>query len=102
MEKFPKRLNAVPPRVLSGSLSGVTAETYNADTQLWRKHMKGYRRMNKYIRESRYRNVMDMNAGLGGFAAPLTSDKVWVMNVVPTTAKNTTLGVIYERGLIGI
>ena len=30
LEKFPKRLNAVPPRVLSGSLSGVTAETYNA------------------------------------------------------------------------
>ena len=35
LEKFPKRLNVVPPRVLSGSLSGVTAETYNADTQLW-------------------------------------------------------------------
>jgi len=102
LEKFPKRLNAVPPRVLSGSLSGVTAETYNADTQLWRKHVKGYKRMNKYIGESRYRNVMDMNAGLGGFAAALTSDKVWVMNVVPTIAKKNTLGVIYERGLIGI
>ena len=24
LEKFPKRLNVVPPRVLSGSLSGVT------------------------------------------------------------------------------
>ena len=32
LEKFPKRLNAVPPRVLSGSLSGVTVETYNVDT----------------------------------------------------------------------
>ena len=49
LEKFPKRLNIVPSRVLSGSLSGVTAETYNADTQLWRKHVKGYKRMNKYI-----------------------------------------------------
>ena len=46
-----------------------------------------------------YRNVMDMNAGLGGFAAALTSDKVWFMNVVPTIAKKNTLGVIYERGL---
>ena len=27
LEKFPKRLNVVPPRVLSGSLSGVTIET---------------------------------------------------------------------------
>ena len=40
LEKFPKRLNTIPPRVLSGSLSSVTAETYNADTQLWRKHVK--------------------------------------------------------------
>ena len=32
LEKFPKCLNAIPPRVLSGSLSGVTAETYNAGT----------------------------------------------------------------------
>jgi hypothetical protein len=42
-----------------------------------------------------------MNAGLGGFAAALESPKSWVMNVVPTIAKNT-LGVIYERGLVGI
>ena len=32
LEKFPKRLNAAPLRVPSGSLSGVTAKTYNADT----------------------------------------------------------------------
>ena len=64
--------------------------------------MKGYKIMNKYIGESRYRNVMDMNAGLGGFAATLQSGKVWVMNVVPTIAKKNTLGVIYETGLIGI
>lgn len=44
---------------------------------------------------------MDMNAGLGGFGASLNSPKLWVMNVVPTIASNT-LGVIYERGLIGI
>jgi len=102
LEKFPKRLNAVPPRVLSGSLSGVSAESYNADTQLWKKHVEAYKRINKYIGEIRYRNVMDMNAGLGGFAAALTSNKAWVMNVVPTIAKDNTLGVIYERGLIGI
>ena len=64
--------------------------------------MKGYKRMNKYIGESIYRNVMDMNAGIGGFVAALTSNKVWVMNFVPTIAKQNTLGVIYERGLIGI
>ena len=45
---------------------------------------------------------MEMNAGLRGFAAALTSNKAWVMNVVPTIAKDNTLGVIYERCLIGI
>lgn len=43
-----------------------------------------------------------MNAGLEGFAAALESPKSWVMNVVPTIAEENTLGVVYERGLIGI
>lgn len=50
-----------------------------------------------------YRNVMDMNALYGGFAANLMSsdDPVWVMNVVPTSVPNT-LSAIYDRGLIGV
>ena len=35
------------------------------------------------------------------FAAALSSEKVWVMNVVPVHAPDT-LPVIYERGLIGV
>jgi hypothetical protein len=42
-----------------------------------------------------------MNAHLGGFAAALVDDPVWVMNVVPVQAKMNTLGVIFQRGLIG-
>lgn len=42
-----------------------------------------------------------MNANLGGFAAALIKDPLWVMNVVPVENKVNTLGVIYERGLIG-
>nr|GEX87679.1 probable methyltransferase PMT2 [Tanacetum cinerariifolium] len=49
-----------------------------------------------------YRNIVDMNAGLGGFAAALDSSKLWVMNIVLTLAETNTLGVIYERGLISI
>lgn len=44
---------------------------------------------------------MDMNAGFGGFAAAMAKYQVWVMNVVPYDAKNNSLGIIYERGLIG-
>lgn len=57
---------------------------------------------NRLAKAGRYRNILDMNANLGGFAAALIEDPVWVMNVVPVQAKASTLGAIYERGLIGI
>ncbi|KAJ6415608.1 hypothetical protein OIU84_004410 [Salix udensis] len=101
LKKFPERLFAVPPRVAKGLVDGVTAESFQEDNKLWKKHVNAYKRTNKLIGTTRYRNIMDMNAGLGGFAAALESPKSWVMNVVPTIAKNT-LGVIYERGLVGI
>ncbi|XP_076924107.1 putative methyltransferase PMT2 [Bidens hawaiensis] len=99
---FPQRLNDVPPRISSGSLHGVSSESFKEDTKLWIKHLNGYKRVNKIISTGRYRNIMDMNAGLGSFAAALESPKSWVMNVVPTIADKDTLGVIYERGLIGM
>lgn len=51
--------------------------------------------------EDTFRNVLDMNAGTGGFAAALIGDPVWVMNTVPPTHP-TTLPVVYDRGLIGV
>ncbi|CAN6485126.1 unnamed protein product [Victoria cruziana] len=50
---------------------------------------------------SAVRNVMDMKAVYGGFAAALRDLKVWVMNVV-TIDSPDTLPIIYERGLFGI
>ncbi|PON93619.1 putative methyltransferase PMT [Trema orientale] len=99
---FPDRLNTVPFRISSRSIPGVSAETYKEDNRSWKKHVNAYRRINKFIDSGRYRNIMDMNAGLGSFAAALESPKLWVMNVMPTIAEKDTLGVIYERGLIGI
>ncbi|KAB5573922.1 hypothetical protein DKX38_001116 [Salix brachista] len=101
LKKFPERLYAVPPQIAKGLVEGVTAESFEEDNKLLRKHVLAYKRINKLIGTTRYRNIMDMNARLGGFAAALESPKSWVMNVVPTIAKNT-LGVIYERGLVGI
>lgn len=102
LKTFPARLYAVPPRVSSGSVPGVSVETYHEDNTKWKRHVKAYKKINKLIDTGRYRNIMDMNAGLGSFAAALDSSKLWVMNVVPTIAEKNTLGVIYERGLIGI
>ena len=101
LKKFPARLYATPPRIAQGLVSGVTEESYQEHNRKWKKHVNAYKNINKLIGSTRYRNIMDMSADLGGFAAALESQKSWVMNVVPTIAENT-LGVIYERGLIGI
>ncbi|EPS59468.1 hypothetical protein M569_15338, partial [Genlisea aurea] len=102
LKPFPERLHSVPPRIASGSIPGVSTDTFMEDDKLWKKHASAYRKIIKIIDTGRYRNIMDMNAGFGGFAASLESPKSWVMNVVPTIAEENTLGAIYERGLIGI
>lgn len=99
---FPERLYSVPPRIASGSVPGVSVETYQEDNSKWKNHVNAYKKVNKLIDSGRYRNIMDMNAGLGSFAAALASSKLWIMNVLPTIAEKNTLGVIYDRGLIGI
>ncbi|XP_047340458.1 probable methyltransferase PMT14 [Impatiens glandulifera] len=100
LKKFPDRLYDVPPRIAKELVEGVTVESYKEDNEVWKKHVKEYKRINRLIGSTRYHNIMDMNAGLGGFAAAVDSPRLWVMNVVPTVTKNT-LGVIYERGLVG-
>ncbi|KAG0454065.1 hypothetical protein HPP92_025369 [Vanilla planifolia] len=102
LKRFPDRLFTVPPMVASGSYLGVTQESYEEDKRLWDKHVKAYTKMNKLISSGRYRNIMDMNAGYGSFAAALEPSNSWVMNVVPTISMSNTLGIIYKRGLIGI
>ncbi|CAL9776937.1 unnamed protein product [Musa acuminata subsp. burmannicoides] len=102
LKPFPHRLNAVPPRISSGSVPGFSVKSYHEDNRLWQKHVKTYKKINDLLDTGRYRNIMDMNARLGSFAAAIESPKLWVMNVVPTIDEISTLGVIYERGLIGI
>ncbi|KAJ1693439.1 hypothetical protein LUZ63_010137 [Rhynchospora breviuscula] len=102
LKKWPERLTAVPPRITIGSLKGVTADMFLKDTDLWKKRVGYYKTLiNQLGQKGRYRNLLDMNARFGGFAAALIDDPVWVMNMVPTIAKVNTLGMIYERGLIG-
>lgn len=102
LQPFPARLTAVPPRVSAGAVPGLTAETYDEENHRWERHVAAYKKVNYRLRSGRYRNIMDMNAGVGAFAAAVFSPSSWVMNVVPTAAELSTLGVIYERGLIGM
>lgn len=102
LARWPERLNSVPPRIVTGVLEGVTAEAFREDLELWRKRVSHYKSLDhQFADRGRYRNLLDMNAFLGGFAAALVDDPVWVMNVVPVEATVNTLGAVYERGLIG-
>ncbi|KAI4312854.1 hypothetical protein MLD38_037644 [Melastoma candidum] len=101
LENWPDRAFAIPPRIRSGSLPGITAEKFKEDNDLWRKRLTYYKHIISPLTQGRFRNIMDMNANLGGFAASFSKYPVWVMNVVPANADHDTLGVIYERGFIG-
>lgn len=104
VEKWPDRLTSTPPRIISQVVGDITEEIFRTDIDLWKKRLSHYKTLDQQLAEKgRYRNLLDMNSYLGGFAAAivLNNDPVWVMNVVPVEAKVNTLGVIYERGLIG-
>ncbi|XP_057415228.1 probable methyltransferase PMT18 [Lotus japonicus] len=100
LEKWPDRAFATPPRISSGSIPSITVEKFQKDNELWKERIAHYKRLIP-LSQGRYRNIMDMNAYLGGFAAALSKYPVWVMNVVPPNLDHDTLGVIYERGFIG-
>lgn len=99
LPKWPQRLTAAPPRT---SLLKNGVDVFEADTRRWVRRIAYYKNsLNIKLGTPAIRNVMDMNAFFGGFAAALKSDPVWVMNVVPAR-KPSTLDVIFDRGLIGV
>ncbi|KAI4334758.1 hypothetical protein L6164_013470 [Bauhinia variegata] len=101
LEKWPQRLNTAPPRIRNENSDGITVSIFDEDNQTWKRRVSYYGLALESLSSGKFRNVMDMNAGYGGFAAAMAKFPVWVMNVVPFDAGNSSLGVIYERGLIG-
>lgn len=92
--EWPERLESYPDWLSD-------KEKVKADTEHWKAVVEKSYLTGIGVDWTNIRNVMDMKAIYGGFAAALAQQKVWVMNVVPTHAPNT-LPYIYERGLIGI
>ncbi|CAI7886256.1 unnamed protein product [Closterium sp. NIES-54] len=105
-------------------VENLTVEDFAADSDKWRQRVRWYKRTllpDLGQEGGQYRNIMDMSAGMGGFAAALGQDPVWVMNVVAVDRGDAvggdaegseapahvsfgaanTLGVIYDRGLLG-
>lgn len=97
--KWPQRLTKAP---LRATLVKSGINVFEADTRRWERRVAYYKNSLKLkLGTPALRNIMDMNAFFGGFAAAIASDPVWVMNVVPAR-KPSTLDVIYDRGLIGV
>ncbi|KAG8493864.1 hypothetical protein CXB51_011333 [Gossypium anomalum] len=101
---WPERLHYPPERLQTIDMDAHISrkEIFRAESKYLNEIIENYVRAYHW-KDMKLRNVMDMRAGLGGFAAALHDLQVdcWVMNVVPVSGFNT-LPVIYDRGLIGV
>ncbi|XP_048431802.1 probable methyltransferase PMT26 [Pyrus x bretschneideri] len=103
-EQWPSRLDK-PPYWLLSSQVGVygkpAPEDFTADNEHWKRVVTKSYLNGMGINWTSVRNVMDMRAVYGGFAAAVKDLKIWVMNVVSVDSPDT-LPIIYERGLFGM
>jgi SAM-dependent methyltransferase len=97
--KWPQRLSVAPERI--NVVPGSSAGAFKQDDARWKLRAKHYKTLLPALGTDKIRNVMDMNTVYGGFAASIIKDPVWVMNVVSSYGPNS-LGVVYDRGLIGV
>ncbi|KAF6164860.1 hypothetical protein GIB67_017063 [Kingdonia uniflora] len=95
---WPERLSSTPQSLTTEPSAD---EIFFEDTKHWVGLVTDVYLEGLSINWSSIRNVMDMNAGYGGFAAALIDQPLWVMNIVPIDGPDT-LPVIFERGLIGV
>ncbi|XVE52618.1 hypothetical protein DITRI_Ditri02bG0136200 [Diplodiscus trichospermus] len=101
---WPARLQTPPDRLQSIQIDSYIArkELFGAESKYWNEIVASYVRA-LHWKKFKLRNILDMRAGFGGFAAALIDNRLdaWVLNVVPISGPNT-LPVIYDRGLIGV
>eukprot|EP00245_Coleochaete_scutata_P006395 TRINITY_DN2082_c0_g1_i1.p1 TRINITY_DN2082_c0_g1~~TRINITY_DN2082_c0_g1_i1.p1 ORF type:complete len:1675 (+),score=342.28 TRINITY_DN2082_c0_g1_i1:702-5027(+) len=98
--QWPKVLSKLPARLAATS---VTQEDLDKDTALWQQRFEEYERMTDIENPfDNVRNVIDMNAGFGGFAAALVKKPLWVLSTVPIEGTDNTVGSILDRGLMAI
>lgn len=101
---WPDRLHSPPQRLFSIPMDAEKSrkELYKADSSYQKEIVSGYVNV-FHLNQMNFRNVMDMKAAYGGYAAALHDFQFdsWVMNVVPVSGPNT-LPVIYDRGFIGV
>ncbi|KAI3669537.1 hypothetical protein L6452_40774 [Arctium lappa] len=104
-DEWPERVQK-PPYWLNKSQMGIhgkpAPDDFKADYEHWKWVVTKSYMSDLGINWSNIRNVMDMRAVYGGFAAALKDLKLWVLNVVNMDDSLDTLPIIFERGLFGI
>ncbi|KAM7276757.1 hypothetical protein ACFE04_018623 [Oxalis oulophora] len=103
-EQWPERVQKSPYWLLTsqvGVYGKPAPEDFTSDYNHWKQVVDKSYLTGLGIDWSKVRNVMDMRAIYGGFAAALKDVNVWVMNVVSIDSADT-LPIVYERGLFGI
>ncbi|XP_074351330.1 putative methyltransferase PMT24 [Apium graveolens] len=103
-QEWPRRLQLAPywlNRSKMGIYGKPASDDFVSDHEHWKRVVSKSYLNGLGISWSNVRNVMDMRAVYGGFAAALKNMKVWVLNVVNIDSPDT-LAIIYERGLFGI
>ncbi|GMH11377.1 hypothetical protein Nepgr_013218 [Nepenthes gracilis] len=103
-EEWPARLEKLPYWMTSsqvGVYGKAAPEDFTSDHEHWKRVVNQSYLKGMGISWFAVRNVMDMRAIYGGFAAALRDLNIWVMNVVSIDTPDT-LPIIYERGLFGI
>lgn len=98
---WPERLSMGPASLSQESNRKEAEESIYNDTKYWDTLISDVYLHNIAVNWSSVRNVIDLNAGLGGFAAALIKQPLWVMNTVPIHVSDT-LKLIFDRGLMGI
>lgn len=98
---WPERLKIRYSTTSSNLSIQFSQEKVDSDTKHWNGLVSEVYSNYLAVTWSSIRNVMDMNAGFGGFAASLIDRPLWVMNVVPFDQPDT-LPIIFNRGLIGV
>lgn len=98
---WPERLGNRPSSSMDKPNSKYLEDKFYDDMKQWDTLVSNVYMHDLAINWSSIRNVMDMNAGFGSFAAALINLPLWVMNTVPVHEQDT-LSVIFDRGLIGI
>eukprot|EP00850_Spirogloea_muscicola_P022645 SM000305S11803 [mRNA] locus=s305:126683:130090:+ [translate_table: standard] len=116
LHKWPARLHALPPRLAS---LGITEAEWHDDGAAWKARVNEYWSLlsptifsdgpkrpgddDPPLPHNQVRNCMDINAGLGGFAAAMVGTRrpLWVLSVAPSPGPNA-LSLVFERGLLGV